>query len=274
MERKLPAVPLAAPATPLDDRRGIARRELLLFGAASLLTPWATRLAGATVVPVAAAARPSVAPPVPMSIGYVEGSETIRSFRYLPWENVAVSADSTPPEERPGFQVTPARELTLGDQNMAGTVARINVHGLYPAAGWGSRETLESVDLEVYFPNPDPAASAPIPFHAWSFRRWPARNTGQRLSFNVPLGIDGDLLMSLVVGRMGEAQRKRYDTDFTVDWTAGRPKLQQGIYLLGLGPTVWDAPVSLPDTGERPRIALRSVVVSVETSPKAMRHGH
>jgi hypothetical protein len=270
MKRELPAVPLAVP---LGDRCGIARREFLLFGAASLLTPWATRLAGAAPLP-GAAARPAVAPAVPMSIGYVEGSETTRSFRYLPWEEVSVYSDSTPLDERPGFQVLPARELPLGNQNMAGTVARVNVHGLYPATGWGPRETLESVDLEVYFPNPDPAVSTPLPFHAWSFRRWPARNAGQRLSFNIPLRIDGGLQMSLVVGRVGEAQRQRYDADFTVDWTTGRPKLQQGIYLLGVGPTVWDSPVSLPAPGGRPRIDLRSVVVSVETAPKAMRQGH
>jgi hypothetical protein len=255
-----------------SERRGIARREFLIFGAASLLTPLVDRLASAALL--APDAPVQVAPPKPMSIGYVEGSDFMRSFRHLPWEEVYVYSESTPPEDRLGFQVTPARDLTLGNQNMASTIARINVHGFYPSVAWGKRETLETVDLEVYFPNPDPAASAPLPFHAWSFRRSPARNTGQRLSFNIPLGIKGGLQMSLIVGRRGEAQRQRYDTTFTVDWEAGRPKLQKGIYLLGLGPATWDSPVSLPAPGERQRIDLRSVVISVETSPKVTRLGH
>jgi hypothetical protein len=183
-------------------------------------------------------------------------------------------SESTPPEERLGFQVTPARALPLGNQNMASTEALINVHGLYPSGAWGKRETLESVDLEVYFPNPDPAVSTLLPFHAWSFRRLPARNAGQRLSFNIPIGVDGGPQISLIVGRQGEAQRRRYDANFTVDWSSGRPKLQRGIYLLGLGPAVWDSPVSLPAPGERQRIDLRSVVISVETSPKVTRIGH
>ncbi|HEY0510730.1 MAG TPA: hypothetical protein VGH73_02420 [Thermoanaerobaculia bacterium] len=247
-----------------------------MLSAVGILTPWVGRLAEAAALPISGSigAAPAVAPARPMSIGYVEGSDTILSFRSLPWEGLSLLSDSTPPEERFGYQVTPARELTLGNQNMASTVARINVHGLYPSGNWGTRETLESVDLEIYFPNPDPASSRPLPFHAWSFRRWPARNAGQRISFNMPVGIDGGPQISLIVGRRGEAQRQRYDANFTVDWASGRPKLQQGIYLLGLGPATWDSRVSLPAPGERQRIDLRSVVISVETSPLVRRLGH
>jgi hypothetical protein len=251
---------------------GLARREFLVLGATGLLLPWLGRIVEAG--PLAAPVFPvQVAPARPMSIGYVEGSDTTRSFRYLPWENPNVFSDSTPPEERLGFQVTPARDMPLGNQNMASTVARINVHGLYPADPLATQETLDSIDLEVYFPNPDPAVPTPLSFHAWSFRRRPARNAGQRLTFNIPIGIDGELRMSLVVGRRGATLRQRYDTNFTVDWTQGRPKLQRGIYLLGLSSTTWDSQVSLPAPGEKPRLDLRSVVVSVETSPKLVLRG-
>jgi hypothetical protein len=50
-----------------------------------------------------------------------------------------------------------------------------------------------------------------------------------------------------------------------VDWEAGRPKLQRGVYLLGVRPALWDSPTELPQTVDRFRAGdLCSLVVSIE----------
>jgi len=57
----------------------------------------------------------------------------------------------------------------------------------------------------------------------------------------------------------------KFQTSFTVDWQADRPKLRRGVYVLGVRPRIWDAEVKLPGAGQRGKAAeLCSVVVSVE----------
>jgi hypothetical protein len=205
-----------------------------------------------------------------MSIGYVQGSGELKSFRRLPWEDLSaqqLAEDAEPPR----FEVASAKDLPLGDQNLANSVVKLTVHGLYPAARVLKREALDAIDLEVFFPSPDPAFPQPLPFHAWSYRRLPGPNVGHRLSFNVPLGLDGGLAISLVVAAIGAPQRQRYDANFTVDWAQGRPKLQRGIYLLGLGPAVWDSGETLTGPREKARLDLRSLVISIDNKPKRPR---
>jgi hypothetical protein len=250
--------------------RGLARREFLVLGATGVLTPWVTRLANAAALPVSAGLPQVVAPPAPMSIGFMQGSGELRSLRRLPWETL--SAQQLAGEaEAPRFEVTSAKDLPLGDQKLANEVVKVTVHGLYPSARPLKRESLDAIDFEVFFPSPDPAFPKPLPFHAWSYRRLPAPNVGHRLSFNVPLGLDGGLAISLVVGTLGAPQRERYDASFTVDWRDGRPKLQRGIYLLGLGPNVWNSGETLPGPGEKARLDLRSLVISIDDKPKKPR---
>jgi len=250
--------------------RGLARREFLVLSAAGVLTPWVTRFANAAAPPVSAGLPQVVAPPVPMSIGYVQGSGDLKSLRRLPWESLSaqqLAGDA----EAPRFEVTSAKDLPLGDQNLANGVVKMTVYGLYPATRPLKRESLDAIDLEVIFPSPDPAFPKPLPFHAWSYRRLPAPNVGHRLSFNVPLGLDGSLAISLVVGTLGAPQRERYDANFTVDWADGRPKLQRGIYLLGLEPNAWNSGQTLPGPGEKARLDLRSLVISIDNKPKRPR---
>jgi len=253
-----------------DAGRGLARREFLVLSAAGVLTPWVTRLANAAAPPVSASLPQVVAPPMPMSIGYVQGSGDLKSLRRLPWE-ILSTQQLTGDAEAPRFEVTSAKDLPLGDQKLANGVVKMTVYGLYPSARPLKKESLDAIDLEVIFPSPDPAFPKPLPFHAWSYRRLPAANVGHRLSFNVGLGLDGGLAISLVLGTLGAPQRERYDANFTVDWADGRPKLQRGIYLLGLGPGAWNTAETLPGPGEKARLDLRSLVISFDDKPKKPR---
>jgi hypothetical protein len=248
---------------------GLGRREFLVLSAAGILTPWLGRAAEAAV-PLSGSAA-IVAPPVPMSIGYVEGSDVWKSLRRLPWDDVqAAYAAAAAGVEPSRSQVISATDMPLGDQKLASTVVKVTVHGFYGGA-IKKRETLDAIDFDVYFPSPDPAFPKPLPFHAWSFRRLPAPNVGHRLSFNVPLDLDGGLALSLIVGQLGASLRQRYTTNFTVDANSGRPKLQRGIYLLGLGPAVWKSEATLPAYGETARPDLRSLVISIDDRPKQPR---
>src|SRR5947209_7957935 len=63
--------------------RGLGRREFLVLSATGILTPWLSRAAAAAAPRLSSS--PIVAPPVPMSVGYVEVSDTWKSLRRLPW---------------------------------------------------------------------------------------------------------------------------------------------------------------------------------------------
>jgi hypothetical protein len=161
--------------------------------------------------------------------------------------------------------VLPAVGLTLGDQRLAGGDVKLTVHGLYPADP-ADCKGVEAIDLDVLFPAPDPAVPVPARFQAWSFRRHPL-NPSPPVSFRVPLGLDGrlDLTLRTVYRDGGSLVQRRFQTSFTADWQAGRPKLQRGIYVLGVRPGIWDQARDLPGAKQRARAAaLCSVVVSVE----------
>jgi hypothetical protein len=255
-------------------RPGIGRREFLVLGATGVLTPWLARAAQATA-PIRGSA-PIVGPPQPMSVGYVQGSDALPSLRWLPWDLAAAQAAyaASAGQEIPDLSrsaVVPAADMPLGNQNLASTVVQMTVHGLYPNLTMRKKETFDAIDLDVFFPSPDPAFPKPLPFHAWSLRRLPAMSMGHRLSFNVPLGLYGDLNLTLVVGQLGAPQRQRFDASFTVDAGSGRPKLQRGIYLLGLAPATWKSDASLPAPGETARLDLRSLVISIDDQTKKTR---
>lgn len=254
-----------------ESRRGLSRRELVALGAAAGL---AHTFAGPAAL---FAAR---TPPVvhPMSVGFLEDSELLRVARAAAWQNVR-------------FQrvVAPASELPLGDQELAGESVRLTVHGFYPALRNLGTAGVASAMLIVNYPSPDPHREAPIPFYAWGFTLRPGVSKGQRLSFVVPLdAVDGGLDLALeikptnrgadrllgvlagstppeaeVESAAARSGRVRFETRFTVDAQPGRPKLQRGVYFLGLGPDIWSRSTALPGRGSRPRPDLLSLVVSV-----------
>jgi hypothetical protein len=245
------------------------RRQFLVLGAAGALAPWMSGVAQATQ----AAQAPGQLVPERLSVGYVNGSDEMDHLKDFPW-TVATKQGKILAGT---IEVLPAERLITGDQDLAGGDVTMTVHGLYPSAPAACRG-VDKVDLDVFFPSPDPASSKPLRFMAWSFRRQPGINVSQRLSFPVPLGLDGRLDLSVRTVYRGEGKdiaarvlqnppaiQRLYKTSFTVDWEAGRPKLQRGVYLLGVRPALWDSPTELPQTVDRFRAGdLCSLVVSIE----------
>lgn len=265
-------MPYVEPEVRVASRRpALNRRELLALGAAAGLVH---TFAGPAAV--FAARNPPVVHP--MSVGFLENSELLRVSRAAAWQNVKF--------ER---VVAPASELPLGDQELAGQSVRLTVHGFYPALRNLGTAGVSSAMLIVNYPSPDPHRATPMPFYAWGFTLRPGVSKGQRLSFVVPLdAVDGGLDLALeikptsrgadrllgvlagstppefeVESAAAQSGRVRFETRFTVDAQPGRPKLQRGVYFLGLGPDIWSRATALPGKGSRPRPDLLSLVVSV-----------
>ncbi len=242
------------------------RRQFLILGAAGLATPLLTQaLAAQEKLAVAVLAQP-------MSIGYVEGTDLAASFAKGHWRKSVAAAKA---DAYPG-RVVPARSLLVGDQSLVNRWVRITVHGIYPRVA--AQANLESADLDVLFPSPDPGFDTPAPFFAWSYRKRPAASPSPSVSFLVPVGVDGRLDLQLRVATTGAklaeraargsvVSRRSYNASFTVDPSAERPKLQRGVYLLGFTP-VWETSRDLPQAGGKPDLNLLSLALSVEPAPE------
>jgi hypothetical protein len=173
--------------------------------------------------------------------------------------------------------VVPAVELIAGDQTLANELVRVGVRGLYPLP---TSDLIGRVRLTVLFPNPDPARRRPLPFHAWSYESRPAPSPSPPLEFVAPLGVDGGFRLQLdVVPAPGAPLSRRsvaaltqerlggsFAADFTVDWFEGRPKLQRGVYLLGLAPSTWSGERTLPvqRRGRQRPLELLSLIVTFD----------
>lgn len=234
------------------------RRNFLVLGTAGALNLCFGELA---------AAAEAIAAPEPMSIGFLEDSDLLPRLGKRTWRGALTgrmgSAEKGGGEPRPP-RILPAEALPLGDQNLAGGTVLLRIHGLFPRLM--QQVWVEAVDLDVLYPSPEPQfIPGPLPFFAWSFRRRPGFNASPPLAFTVPLGIDGqlDLALSVTAREKAGMVKRRYTASFTVDWAEGRPKLHRGIYLLGLAP-VWDSARTLPAAGEKARMDLLSIAMTVE----------
>lgn len=233
------------------------RRNFLALGTAGALNLCLADLA---------AAAEAIAAPEPMSIGFLEDSELLPRLGKRTWRGALTgrigsaekSGEAWPP------RILPARDLPLGNQDLAGGNVLLRIHGLFPRLM--QQVWVEAVDLDVLYPSPEPQfIPGPLPFYAWSFRRRPGFNASPPIAFTAPLGIDGQLDLALTVTARERAGmvKRRYAASFTVDWAQDRPKLGRGIYLLGLAP-VWDSAVTLPAAGEKARMELLSIAMTVE----------
>jgi hypothetical protein len=204
-------------------------------------------------------------------VGFVAGSEEWPELRKLPPTFLAERVPDAWQQQR--FEVVPAPELGLGDQDLAGEAVRLTVHGLYPPADPQASEGIKGVWLEVMVPDPDPAALAPLIFTAWGLTCNPGVSHGARNSFVVPVSPQGGLELALVVHGNPRAPGlvQHLVATFTVDWQDELPKLQRGIYLLALRPQAWLQSRRLPLPGETQRPGLRSLVVTVERVERAER---
>ena len=70
----------------------------------------------------------------------------------------------------------------------------------------------------------------------------------------------------VTIGKSPGAAGGNFVAHFTVDWFAGRPKLQRGLYLLGLAPYTWDEKRTLPvvQPGQPRPLELLSLMLSFE----------
>jgi hypothetical protein len=233
------------------------RRQFLAFGSAGLLSPFFKDLAWAEPLAREAVVRP-------MSIGYIEESETFRSLSRLPRK---VRRPLTAEETEGSPVIVPANSLFEGDTNLPGRPLRIHVHGLYPSATLKlerSEDLPTAVDLEVLFPSPDPAFPQPLRFFAWSLRKKPAWSPSPPVSFRFPLEWEAMPQFVLrVLTSNGESLVLR--TKFTVDAESGRPRLRRGAYLFGFNAGTWDrGGVKVADLARRIPAEMVSLLVSMD----------
>ncbi|HZQ27508.1 MAG TPA: hypothetical protein VFA94_07400 [Acidimicrobiales bacterium] len=152
-----------------------------------------------------------------------------------------------------GAQVVPAASLRSGDHRLAGKLARVGIHG--PAAGPRAEldPSVTGVQLDVLFPSPDPKAEPGtlLPFYAWTQLTGhnPTRSSTSAIGVNVAQG--AALAFALRVRKDGVVTEAPQDA--VAVFTSGResalPKLREGAYLLGLEPTAWERPTTLPPGG-------------------------
>jgi hypothetical protein len=241
-DKKVPELPL------------LRRREFMYLTSVVALAPGFSGIASAAERLAAAATGPRV-----MSVGFVEGSET--------WGEIAKSRSLA------GERVVPAKELLLGDQQLALEQLRVTVHGVYPKA-LADKGMVPASAFTVFFPNPDETLlDGPVPFHAWEYQKKPAPSPAARLSFELPSGTYGDVDFALDVTetQRGRTVKQRYLTRFTVDATDGMPKLQRGVYLLGFAAATWASAATLPAPGKKLQPELASLVVSFDLAKTMLR---
>jgi hypothetical protein len=258
-------------ANPPAGQSRLSRRTLLAWGGAAALLPAFPGIARAQEELAASGA------PQPMSVGFVEGSESWKGFKGLTAATLNRGVRSEPQRAATATSVVPATSLIAGDQALANQVVRVGVHGFYPIP---NPLHVKTAYLTVFFPSPEPALRlAPLPFTAWGYKSKPAPDPAASVRFVAPLGADGalDFLLEVnpapqrmprrqVVSPAPSAVGGRFTTSFTVDWFGGRPRLQRGVYLLGLAPDTWASDRTLPQTqtGQQRPIELISLIVSFD----------
>jgi hypothetical protein len=263
-DRHAPTSP-AASATSSRAGAGIDRRSFLALGGAAT---------AAGLVGVGSLASPAGAAAIPraeraLSVGFLEGSETW-NLRQLPWEQPALPAGWT-------GKVLPARSLPLGDQSLAGEVVTVRVFGLYPTPTLLGAEQVAGASLLLRFTADDEVTT--VDQIAWGVRRTPF-SAGNRVSQMIRLGVHGELTLAVEVTTIAEArragaaqrllrtqvepERNVYRTTFTVDWGEA-PKLQRGLYFLGLAAGTFEREVAIPAKPRAQRTDLRSILVAIDT---------
>ena len=262
--------------TPSGAALRLRRRELLVWGGAAALLPALARPARAQEALAAAAEVVR-----PMSVGFVAGSDGWRRFRGVAAAslNRGIRREAGRPAEP--AKVVPATSLISGQQELANELVEVRIHGIYPIP---NPTQVRNSYVTVYFPSPERGRQLMLPFTAWGYHSRPAPDPAPPIRFVAPLGADGALdflleavpaphqltrrpsLLSFSVGPAGG----RFATSFTVDWFAGRPKLQRGVYLLGLAADTWsgERELPMPKAGQTRPVELLSLVVSFEPLPQ------
>jgi hypothetical protein len=246
----------------------LRRRDFLTLGSAGLLAPLFGNLAWAE--PLAAAAERSV-PPMPMSVGYIDGSEEYRSFKRLPRKVRRPLLEVEGEEAESSPIIVPAESLFQADTSLPGRPLKIHVHGLYPPVALEHkrrREVPQAIDLEAIFPSPDPAFPTPLRYFAWSLRQKPGWDPSPPVIFRFPL--DWQVLPQFVLRVRGvDGVTRVLRTKLTLDNEPGRPKLRRGVYLFGLTPGVWSRAARVSDYARIAPAEMFSIMVSMDPEAEA-----
>lgn len=206
----------------------------------------------------------------PLSVGYIDGSETLRSLKRLPR---AVRRPGLEADAETGLRVVPADSVWAGDGDLYGRPLRIAIRGLYPpvAIEGAQRALLPLIaNLDVVFPSFDPIDERPNRFAAWSLRRRGGWNPSPPVRFEFEHAEESPLEVALAV-QDATGSVSSFTTRFTIDRESGMPRLRRGLYLLGLSPGTWASGVNLASIGT-PRAAVRyaSILMAVELAPEAL----
>jgi hypothetical protein len=244
----------------------LRRRDFLALGTAGLLMPMFHGLAEAA--PLAATAKASIQP---MSVGYIDGSETFHNFKRLPRKVRRPVAAAEGEDAEAPLVVVPAASLFQADSSLPGRPLRIQVLGLYPPIALDPtrrRQVPPAIDLEAMFPSSDPAAPAPLRFFVWSLRNQLGWDPSPPTSFRFPL--EWQALPQFVLRvRRADGVTKVLRTTFTLDNEPGRPRLRRGVYLLGLEAGAWNREASLADFARIAPAGMFSVMISMDPEPEA-----
>ena len=262
------------PKIPGRSAQGMRRRDFLALGAATAAaSALTTSSASAALFAERSLLGVDLLKGEPISVGYIVGSDEWWQNRLdLPWDYPDAPEDFR-------LEIVPAAAMTVGSQ-LAGTEIEVAVHGLFPrlprpgAAAWKSLYLFASMPAapEMIF-GPDP-----VPFLAWSARMDPQPAEAAKVRPILPTGVDGSLRVGLELRNplpkgslRGEALTKpgalppllERVTDFTVDDIVGRPKLQEGLYLLACGAGILDRPWRGTLDELRQRDGLDSVAIGI-----------
>ena len=232
------------------SRSGLLRRRDFLA-----LSTVAT---GAALLPGLAQAADLAVTTEPLSVGYLEGSDRLENVFQLPWRDVPVF-------DREDQLIVPASSLPSGDSSLAYSVIKVKVHGLYPAMPPRKMAMPASVFLTIFCDYPW-LFEKPLPFYPWGASFGSRPTAGSPTRFTVPTRQDGSLAMAFDIipsARKGELPRRAV-TDFTVDNWADRPKLQRGIYFLGISSSTFRRDQVIPADPDITPWELCSLVLSVE----------
>jgi hypothetical protein len=253
----------------------LRRRDFLALGSLAALTPLLPRaasgstLADAVTAPAEAGTAAAAAPAVlPLSVGYLEGSELLSNLRKLQPDLTVLTVQRRGSTFTSGRRMLPSHRFPAGDPSLVGGAVRMTVHDLYPRLlpdGPAAKQWPVAIDLDVMVPLLDPPAGSTALFHAWSYRRLPAEDRSARVSFVLWPDWYSDLGLVMRVVPAGAGSRPRLlQTRFTLGSDQGRPRLLKGIYLLGLAPGTWEEDLDLPeDPAQLPPEQL-SVLVTIE----------
>ena len=179
-----------------------------------------------------------------ISVGHVVGSAGATSLE----EVLAAGA----------ARAVPASTLSTGE--LSNEVAALAVHGFTPQTATDGSSAFSNVFVDAHIPSPDSFSSeATIPFYAWTFRRAPAPMVSGRSRFVISRS------RGLRVGFGVSNDGATATTVFTSGSERSLPRLQPGVFLLGLSPGVWSSPRSLPQSDDAAWSTLASMVVVVDS---------